>query len=64
MKAIDDRGFWETCELCGFVYRTRELRKVYHGGRQVKACLSCRAKVLEEKLRRERQREIGGQLMW
>lgn len=63
MKPIGN-GFWETCELCGFAYRTRELREVYYGGRQVKACPSCRAKVFEEKLRRERQKETDGHLWW
>jgi len=63
VKPIDS-GFWETCELCGFAYRTRELRKVYCGNRQVKACPPCRIKVFEEKLRREREKETGGQLMW
>ncbi|MGE5585782.1 MAG: hypothetical protein ACM309_09695 [Bacillota bacterium] len=63
MKATDN-GSWETCELCGFAYRTRELRQVYHDDRQVKACPACRARLLQERLRREREKEITGQLMW
>lgn len=63
MKAIDN-GFWETCELCGFACKARELREVYYGDRKVKVCLPCRIKVFEEKLRRERRNEIGGHLMW
>ncbi|MGE5594157.1 MAG: hypothetical protein ACM3X3_10825 [Betaproteobacteria bacterium] len=59
-----DSGSWETCELCGFAYRTRELRCVYRGDRQVKACPSCRAKLIRERLRRERAKEITGTLMW
>ncbi len=57
-------GTWESCEICRFAYRTRELREIYHNGRRIKACPACRARILEEKLRREREKETGGQLMW
>ncbi|MGE5584435.1 MAG: hypothetical protein ACM309_02695 [Bacillota bacterium] len=57
-------GAWETCEICHLGCRSREAREVEHEGRRVKACPACRARILQEKLRRERQKETGGQLMW
>lgn len=58
---------WETCEICGFAYRVRELREIYHNGHRVKACPACRAKVWQERGKQRREKgevESSGQLMW
>ncbi|MGE5572982.1 MAG: hypothetical protein ACM3ZU_08200 [Bacteroidota bacterium] len=55
---------WETCGICGYASRSRDVREIELEGRRVKACPSCRAKLIQERLRREREKEITGQLMW
>lgn len=61
LKPIPGR---ETCELCGFGFPPRELQEVEHNGQRVKACRACRARLVQERLRRERAKEVTGQLMW
>lgn len=55
---------WETCGICGYACRADDAREVEHQGRRVKACPACRAKLIEERLRRERGKEIAGTLYW
>ena len=61
LKPIPGR---ETCALCYFGFPLRELQEIEHDGRRVKACRACRAKIVQERPRRERDEIQGGQMMW
>lgn len=55
---------WASCEICRLGCRAHDLREIEQGGRRVKACPSCRARLVQERLRRERGKEIAGTLYW